>query len=60
MSGKYGIQVDALQAPEESSSGSRSSYKVLYGVYKWRWFMLAVLWLLNVSNGMVSPQATAA
>lgn len=39
---------------EQSGSSETPSYRrVVYRVYKWRWFMLASLCILNVSNGMV-------
>ena len=31
-----------------------ASYRIQYRVYRWRWFMLAALCTLNISNGMVS------
>jgi hypothetical protein len=43
-----------LPSPESSASSHRP---VLYRVYSWRWFMLATLCFLNVSNGMVSGWA---
>ena len=39
---------------EQSRSSETPSYRrVVYRVYKWRWFMLVSLCILNVSNGMV-------
>ena len=36
------------------SNSSSASYRIQYRLYRWRWFMLAALCALNVSNGMVS------
>lgn len=34
--------------------GAPSYMAVQYRLYPWRWFMLAALCILNISNGMVS------
>ena len=39
-----------------NKSGSTASYKFQYRVYKWRWFMLLTVCLLNISNGMVGNE----
>ncbi len=43
------------QGDDLSGSSETPSYRrVVYRVYLWRWFMLASLCILNISNGMVS------
>ena len=37
-----------------STASVQRSYRMQYRVYPWRWFMLASITLLNISNGMVS------
>ena len=58
--GRAGQQRDTrfitqIKAVMERGEGSRRSDHQLgeYRVYRWRWFMLATLCLLNLSNGMV-------
>ena len=46
--GSYSRTVNA------GSKSTSASYRLQYRVYTWRWFMLAALCALNVSNGMVS------
>jgi len=38
---------------DDATNGDKQSDGTIYHQYRWRWFMLATLFLLNVSNGMV-------
>ena len=40
------------KAEESTDDYGRQNYKV----YRWRWFMLVTMFLLNISNGTVSDQ----
>lgn len=44
----------AVVGEGEEGDGQQKEGLVKYRVYWWRWFMLAVIFLLNISNGMVS------
>jgi len=48
-------KVKTVLTEKLSSPGGEPSQE--YRVYRWRWFMLATLSLLNVSNGTVSSLA---
>ena len=43
-----------------STASVQRSYRMQYRVYPWRWFMLASITLLNISNGMVSSPRSLA
>ena len=57
-----GTEGDSTTLPRGAGQGSGAGESgggggprvVKYRVYLWRWFMLATIFLLNVSNGMVS------
>ena len=38
---------------DDATNEDKQSDGTIYHQYRWRWFMLATLFLLNVSNGMV-------